>query len=142
MSDLLRSIVGLFREYARNRRWAPRRRARLDLSVSPHRLSRKTDGSRPVPALAGHTEDISTSGLAFIVPAIRIGEHYLAGEDRTLVIMLELPSGPVQLRATPARYERLDESESEDGYLIGVRITHMSDEHRKRFLSFLEGGSG
>jgi c-di-GMP-binding flagellar brake protein YcgR len=138
MSDLFRSIVGRLREFARDRRWAPRRRAKLPFSVTLHDVRRKPNGSRPVPALKGHTEDISTSGLALIVPAIRIGERYLSGEDRTLQIVLELPSGPVQILATPARYERLDEKRNEDGYLIGVRITQMSDEHRKQYLSFLK----
>ena len=51
-----------------------------------------TNGSRRLPTLNGHTLDVSTTGLALIVPAIRIGEHYLAGADRKLHVKLELPS--------------------------------------------------
>ena len=126
------------REYAGDRRRARRRRARLLVSVSPF-ASGKTNGRRPLPVLEGHAYDISSTGLAMILPAIRIGEHYLAGEDRMLLIVLELPSGPVQMRATSVRYERLDESLSDEGYLIGARITQMSEAHRTQFLSYLEG---
>ena len=91
-----------------------------------------------MPTLAGHTRDISNNGLALIVPAIRIGGQYLVGEDRLLQIALELPSGPIQLEATSARYERLDEEGNELGYLIGVHITKISDQHREALLSFIK----
>jgi hypothetical protein len=127
------------REYARDRRGVRRRRARLRVSVSPFAAG---NGRRPLPALEGHAHDVSATGLALILPAIRIGEHYLAGEDRVLLIVLELPSGPVQMRARTVRYERLDESGRVEGYLIGARITQMSEDHRAQFLSYLEGDPG
>ena len=71
-----------------------------------------------------------------IVPAIRIGGQYLVGEDRVLQIALELPSGPIQMRRL--RYERLDEEGDELGYLIGVHITKISDQHREALLSFIK----
>jgi hypothetical protein len=77
-----------------------------------------------LPKLDGHTLDVSATGLALVVPAIRIGEHYLAGADRKLHIKLELPSGPVEMKVTTVRYESL---EDESGYLIGARILEMSD---------------
>lgn len=141
MSEFLRSLVGRMREYARDRRGVRRRRASLRVSVSPF-ASGRTNGRRPLPALEGHARDISSTGLALILPAIRIGEHYLAGENRILLIVLELPSGPVQMRATSVRYERLDEGLREEGYLIGARITQMSEDHRTQFLSYLEGDAG
>jgi hypothetical protein len=93
-----------------------------------------------VPALAGYTRDISATGLALIVPAIRIGEHYLAGEERRLRVVLELPSGPIDLVATPVRYEPIDEDENEQGFLIGARITEISSQDRERLTSYLKSG--
>jgi hypothetical protein len=88
--------------------------------------------------LAGYTRDISATGMALIVPAIRIGGQYITGENRTLEIILKLPSGHIQAQATPARYSPLEEDGTDTGYLIGVQITGMSDEDRARFDAYLE----
>ena len=134
MSELPRRIVSHLRRFIGNRRRSKRVRARLNftLSLSDPRLG--TNGSRRLPSLNGHTLDVSTTGLALIVPAIRIGEHYLAGSDRKLHIKLELPSGPVEMKVATVRYESL---EDESGYLIGARITEMSDSDRKSFEKYV-----
>ena len=89
--------------------------------------------------MEGYTLDISASGLALIVPAIRIGDHYLAGETRSLTVTLELPVGAVEMQATPVRYERLDEDESEMGYLIGVSFTKLNEPDRVRYEEYIAG---
>ncbi|MBA3766164.1 MAG: hypothetical protein H0W99_04075 [Acidobacteria bacterium] len=38
----------------------------------------------------------------------------------------------------PVRYEKLDEDKAETGYLIGVRITEVTDADRARFNAYLE----
>ena len=93
-----------------------------------------SNGSRRLPKLNGYTLDISTTGLALIVPAIRIGEHYLAGADRKLHIKLELPTGPVEMKVASMRYESL---EDDSGYLIGARILEMSDADRASFEKYV-----
>jgi hypothetical protein len=85
--------------------------------------------------LDGHTLDISTTGLALIVPAIRIAEHYLAGTDRKLYVKLELPTGPIEVKVAPVRYESL---EDDSGYLIGARIVEMNDADRVSFEKYVE----
>ena len=87
-----------------------------------------------MPKLDGHTLDVSATGLALVVPAIRIGEHYLAGADRKLHIKLELPSGPVEMMVGTVRYESL---EDESGYLIGARILEMSDTDKVSFEKYV-----
>lgn len=93
-----------------------------------------TNGSRRLPSLAGHTLDVSITGLALIVPAIRIGEHYLAGSDRKLHVKLELPSGPVEMKVVTVRYEDLEDA---SGYLIGARILEISDADRASFEKYV-----
>ena len=137
MSEFLRTLVGRLREYAGDRR-DTRRRERLPFTLSLHEPGKKANGRRPLPSLHGFTQDISSSGLALIVPAIRIGGHYLAGGDRTLEVELELPSGPIHIRAMSVRYEPVDEDRSEEGYMIGVRITDMSPADRERLKSYLK----
>jgi hypothetical protein len=90
-----------------------------------------------LPTLKGHTLDISSTGLALVVPAIRIGEHYLAGSDRKLYIKLELPSGSVEMKVATVRYESLEESHEESGYLIGARIAEMSDQDRASYGTYV-----
>jgi hypothetical protein len=138
MSELPRRIVSQLRRFIGNRRHSKRVRARLNftLSLSDPRVG--TNGSRRLPTLNGHTMDVSLTGLALIVPAIRIGEHYLAGADRKLYVKLELPGGPVEMKVVTVRYENLDDA---SGYLIGARILEMSDAERKSFQNYVENRS-
>ena len=137
MSELPRRIVSSLRRFIGNRRHSKRVQARLTftLSISDPRVN--SNGSRRLPALNGHTLDISRTGLALIVPAIRIGEHYLAGADRKLHVKLDLPTGPVEMKVATVRYESLEESRDETGYLIGARIAEMSDQYRASFDSYI-----
>jgi len=134
MSELPRRIVSRLRRFIGNRRGSRRVRACLSftLSLSDPRVS--SNGARRLPTLDGHTLDVSTTGLALVVPAIRIGEHYLAGADRKLHVKLELPSGPVEMKLAAVRYESL---EDDTGYLIGARILELSDTDRVSFEKYV-----
>ena len=134
MSELPRRIVSSLRRFIGNRRRSRRVRARLTFTLSLSDPRAGTNGARRLPSLDGHTHDVSTTGLALIVPAIRIGEHYLAGTDRKLYVKLELPTGPVEMKVTPVRYESL---EDDSGYLIGVRISEMSAADRVSFEKYV-----
>lgn len=134
MSELPRRIVSQLRRFIGNRRHSKRVRTRLRFTLSLSDPRVKTNGSRRLPSLDGHTFDVSSSGLALIVPAIRIGEHYLAGADRKLHVKLELPSGPVEMKVVTVRYENL---EDDSGYLIGARILEISDPDRAIFEKYV-----
>ena len=137
MSELPRRIVSRLRRFIGNRRHSKRVQTRLSftLSLSDPRVS--SNGARRLPTLDGHTLDVSSTGLALIVPAIRIGEHYLAGSERRLHVKLELPGGPVEMIVTAVRYESLDEAQEESGYLIGARIIEMADSDRASYEAFV-----
>ena len=48
-------------------------------------------------------------------------------------IELDLPNGlSIEIEATPVRYEKRD-----DGYLIGARISEMSDRDRELYEEYL-----
>ena len=139
MPELIRSIAARFREYMGNRRRAPRFKVRLSVRVSPLRSAKpQRFSSTEKDALYGYTRDISSAGLALILPAIRINNIYLTGEDRTLEILIEDKDEPIVIYGTTSRYERLDEDGADKGYLIGVRITEMSAEDRARFTALLK----
>jgi hypothetical protein len=129
--------VSSLRRFIGNRRHSKRVAARLSftLTISDSRVN--SNGSRRLPRLDGHTLDVSSTGLALIVPAIRIGEHYLAGDERKLHVKLALPTGPVEMKVATVRYESLEESGEESGYLIGARISEMSDQDRATYNSYI-----
>lgn len=87
--------------------------------------------------LVGHTRNISETGLAFIVPSIRIGEQFAGVIGSSMRITLYLLSGHVEIHATPVRYEHLPASDPERGYLIGVRITEMADDEWVRMVEYV-----
>ena len=134
MSELPRKIVSQLRRFIGNRRGSRRVRTRLNFTLSLSDPRVNSNGARKLPKLEGHTLDVSATGLALIVPAIRIGEHYLAGSDRKLHVKLELPSGPVEMKVASVRYEGL---EDESGYVIGSRILEMSDADRASFEKYV-----
>jgi c-di-GMP-binding flagellar brake protein YcgR len=138
MPELIRAIAARVREYVGNRRRAQRYHVRLSVSVAPAPKARPVRVSVDRNALYGHTRDISSTGLALILPAIRISNVYLAGEGRELEILLEHEDDPVVVYATPVRYEKLDEEAEEKGYLLGVQIVEMSDADRERYMSLLK----
>ena len=74
--------------------------------------------------------------MGLIVPAIRIGERYLVGEDRRLHLKLDLPTVPDEMNINPVRYESMEE-EIQGGYLIGVRIEDMNPADRARFAEYV-----
>jgi hypothetical protein len=149
MPELLRTIVNRLRQHMGNRRVAPRYSAHLEaaliLSISLGE-SKKADKETSPLRIAGYTRDISQSGLALIVPTIHIGGQYLTNQSRTLEITIKLPTGYVQLHATPVRYSPLEADEAKDaeagvkdtGYIVGVQITQMSEPDRARYNAYLE----
>jgi len=134
MSELPRRIVSQLRRFIGNRRHSKRVRTRLSFRLSLSDPRAGTNGARRLPTLDGHTLDVSSTGLALIVPAIRIGEHYLAGADRKLYVKLELPGGPVEMKVVSVRYEDMEDG---SGYLIGARILEISDADRLKFQKYI-----
>ena len=138
MSGLSRRIASHLRRYIANRRRTKRAGARLAFTLSLANPRVSSNGSRRLPSLDGHTLDLSANGIALVVPAIRIGEHYLVGGDRRLHLRLELPEGPVELNVVPVRYESLEEDPDESGYVIGARIADVNEVDRPRFNDYVK----
>ena len=140
MFESIRQRITRLRELVADRRQSIRRQsqrqAKLVFNVSV--VSADTGASRThtIP-LEGFTRDISETGLALIVPSLRVGDRYLVDEGCTLrVVLLDLPTGEVEIYAKPVRYEQLPEPER--GHLIGVEVTSMSDNDRARLLQYLD----
>ena len=113
------------------------RAARLQFFPAPSGVKPGGESSRPMPTLFGHTLDISEAGLALLVPCLRSGDRNFYGVEGTLQVTLSLSTGMVEVQATPVRYEWFDQNEPAKGFIIGARVTGMSDEDRARYNGFL-----
>lgn len=121
-----------------DRRQSPRLNATLDARLEFSVLLREAEaadsGIQHLRACAGHTLNISAHGLAVMLHAQNIDEQYLLGREGSMAIELDLPSGlSIEIQATPVRYEKLEE-----GYVIGARISEMSDHNREMFEEYLQ----
>jgi hypothetical protein len=87
--------------------------------------------------LMGSTRDISENGLALLVAAKTMSVLYNLGHRYTLQLVLTLPTGPVELEVTPARYEHINEGTAGSRILIGARITKISEEDNERLTEYL-----
>jgi hypothetical protein len=138
MSELHRRIVSRLRRYIANRRRTKRAQVQLAFTLSLSDPRATSNGGRRLPSIKGHTVDISTTGVALVVPAIRIGEHYLVGDQHKLHLSLELPDGPIELTVIPVRYESLEEDADDTGYIIGAKVVDMTNQERERFKGYAQ----
>jgi hypothetical protein len=125
-----------------DRRQSPRLdanlQARLEFSVLLREAENTQTGVQHMRAVAGHTVNLSTIGLAVMLHAQNIDPQYLAGGENSMSIELDLPSGvSIEIEAMPVRYEKRD-----DGYLIGARITEISERDRELYDEYLREIAG
>jgi len=129
MPELARRLASRLRQFVGERRRA--RRAAVSLPITVSLAGSTSNGYKRQASVEGHTMDISATGLGLVVPAIRIRDSYLTGEDRRLFVKLELTDDDaVEMQVKPVRYESLDE----EGYLIGVHITEISEAHQATYI--------
>lgn len=88
------------------------------------------------PKVVGYTHDISATGLAVIVASIN-AHAYLTDLTATLLTVLELPTGQIEIETSPVRVERLKKTDPDDGYLVGLHIRQISEGVRSRFEKYL-----
>ena len=116
------------------RRLKPRYHAELACDIAPGDADILFPGER----LECRTRDLSETGVGLVAASIYVGYTCVVDEGRTLVARLELPSGPVEMEGIAAHYLRLDAGGGEPSYLIGLRITAMSDKARALYNQHLE----
>ncbi|MDQ3818603.1 MAG: PilZ domain-containing protein [Acidobacteriota bacterium] len=133
------TLIDRLRKYIGDRRKSPRFTTHLEdtlpVLISLPNVSRDSKG-HPV-RLAGYTRDVSETGLGIIVQDVHIAGLEITRPGRRLIISLGLPSGPIEMQATTVRHTKIEESESETSYLIGVQIVEMNKTARDYYLKFL-----
>ncbi|PYS50274.1 MAG: hypothetical protein DMF68_07655 [Acidobacteria bacterium] len=120
------------------RRQAPRCDAELNISLrlsSPWYEAEK--GARETPQIMGTTQNLSETGLAVSLPSNRIGGRYLNIVGSTLHLTLNLPTGPIEMYATPKWCKWLLDDKTTNSYHLGLRIIEMSDEEWVRLVRYV-----
>src|ERR1044072_6810573 len=74
-------------------------------------------GQQPV-SLVGYTQSVSGDALTLVGPFYHFGYRYLMGRDRTLQMVLNLPTGPVHIQGFPVRYTKITDDNLSDGYML------------------------
>ena len=122
------------------RRIAPRHATRVRCRLLFPSTETAEGVRRPAAApLVGYTRDISASGLGVVVSSIRGTHVHLTDLDSVVLVELDLPSGQIEVRTSPARIERLAGGGGGDdtGYLVGLRITKINESLLPRFEQYL-----
>jgi hypothetical protein len=118
----------------KERRLKPRFNAELPCDLTPGDAQLLNPDDR----LECRTRDLSESGVGLVAGSIYVGYTCVVDEGRALQLRLALPAGEIEMEATAAHYIRLDSGAETPVYLIGFRITTMSEEDRIIYQNYLE----
>jgi hypothetical protein len=88
-------------------------------------------------SICGEAADVSKTGIAFIVPSIRVKEFYLVGQERLLNVELDLPEGKVKMKVLGKRYIKVGQHLSDERFFVGAEIIEMRREDRQIYDEFL-----
>lgn len=136
MAIKIESLTARLRMYVGNRRAAPRYTTHLEKALTVHiYLSRPGTGGTAAPRLVGFTRDVSETGLGVVIPDIRLSGRQLVSPDRTLHVLVGIPSGAVAMTASAVRYAEADEGTG--GYLVGLHIAEMEPRDRALYAKFI-----
>jgi hypothetical protein len=140
---MIRKLVSKISKSITERVVSPRKKYEVPIKIwfEPDKTSGKLKAPVENLVITGETKDMSRSGVGFIVGAIRIQENYLVGGGRILNAELDLPSGKIQMQIVGMRYEEVGQHISTARFLVGARITQMSDENREAYEYFLRHGN-
>lgn len=137
MLKLVNSFVGNVYQYFGNNSYARHCDVRLPMSVSLLYFKTAKVCVPCSPFVRGYLRDVSKTGLSMIVPSLKFGRYFLLEGNYPLGVTIETPDGVVNIQVAPVRYDKLDEKPGEHGYLIGARITHITDADRKHLASYI-----
>lgn len=139
---MIRKLVSRFNRSVTKQIVAPRREFHIPIkiSITPERNTGRLNMPVAEFSIRGETKDLSKTGIAFVVSAIRIREYYLVGEDRRLRAEIDLPNGKIELQIIGQRYEQIGIHNSVSEFLIGAKILKMDDEDREIYDEFLRLG--
>jgi hypothetical protein len=136
--ELIEKLTGVVaeRSHSARKKFSVPVRITFDPIKTTGNLSRAYDGLY----ITGESNDLSKSGVSFVVPSIRIKEFYLVGQERKLKVELDIPGGKVRMKVIGRRYEKVGIHLSTEKYLVGAEITDIGRTDRERYEYFLKYG--
>jgi hypothetical protein len=153
MEEVFRSLVGRFNESVRGYFKPSRKNSRLPIEVSIQPVIQTTSllknhlaevyaQKKRKLSTSGETCDISENGISFIVPFIRLGEHYLVDGGTALNLEIDLPGGKLRLKALGCRYEQIELDSSAGRFMVGARIVEISEKDKVLLGEHLQAEKG
>lgn len=139
---MIRKLISIFNKSLTKRVVSVRHNYEVPIKVwiEPDRNTGKLQMPVKNLSVSGETKDLSKTGIAFIIPSIRLREYYLVGENRLLNVELDLPDGKILMQIIGQRYEQVGQHISEARFLIGATIVKISEEARESYEHFLRHG--
>lgn len=140
---MIRELITKFNRSWSEKMVAARRRQTAPIKIwfDPDINTERAHEAARNACILGETVDVSRTGIAFLVPAIRIKEKYIAGHGRKLNVEIDLPNGKVYLRAVGRRYEKVGIHTSVEKFLIGAHIESLDGQNKEIYESFLQNGN-
>ena len=129
-----RGFCVVMEKSGKERRLKPRFNAELPCDLTPGGAQLLNPDDR----LECRTRDLSESGIGLVAGSIYVGYTCVVDEGSVTHVRLVLPGGEIEMETTSAHYIRLDSGAETPTYLIGLRITSMSDEAGALYRQYLE----
>ncbi len=153
MEEVFRSLMGRFNESVRGYLKPPRKNSRLPVEVSIQPMIQTTSllknhlaevyaQKKRNLSTSGETCDISENGISFIVPFIRLGEHYLVSDGTVLDLKVDLPNGELHLKAKSCRYQQIEQDSPVGRFLVGAKIVEISEKDKVLLGDYLQTEKG
>jgi hypothetical protein len=136
--ELIAKLRGTFVERSHSAR--KKRNLPIKITFEPNFSTGRLTAPHEKLYISGETEDLSSTGVGFIVSAIRIRENYLVGQDRTLNAEIDIPGGKIKMSVIGRRYEKVGINLSTERFLIGAEIVDMPKADRERYEYYLQHG--
>ena len=140
---MLRELISKFHRSMSERMVSSRRlhTAPIKIWFDPDMNTERSREAARAACILGETMDVSRTGIAFLVPSIRVKEKYLVGHERNLNVEIDLPTGKVQMRVIGRRYEKVGVHISTERFLVGAHILNLSGEDKENYETFLRRGN-
>jgi len=135
MRNIIRSFEDSFRKLVRQWKQAQRFSSRVPVRVSLLEFTNKE--AKAVPIMSGYTHNISSTGLALILPDIALNGRSLIKKSNKIVVALDLPGGVTRIHARPIHFRRASRYMKNMGFIIGMQIIEIDEGSRERYLKFI-----
>jgi hypothetical protein len=139
---MIRKLISRFNRSFAERMVATRRKHQVPVKIwfEPEKGAGKLKQSAENLFMSGETQDLSATGVGFLVSSIRLKENYLVGQNRVLNVELDLPGAKVRMQVIGQRYEQVGIHIYTSRYLIGASICQMEEADREVYEHFIQHG--